>query len=63
MPDKKLMHEICVEFVVDNCRDYCDQWHKCIQESFGYQNGTKKDLENLEGCLNDTRNEQILEVE
>ena len=45
------MHEKCIEFVVEYCRQSCPTWAHCISTSKGFDTGDKKDKTDMLFCL------------
>ena len=45
------MHEKCIEFVVEYCKPSCPTWAHCISTAVGFENGDKRDSEDLLFCL------------
>lgn len=45
------MHEKCIEFVVDYCRQSCPTWSHCISTSKGFDKGDVEDKKGLLFCL------------
>jgi len=45
------MHEKCVMFVVEYCREICPNWAHCISTSSGFENGDVEDKKSLLFCL------------
>lgn len=45
------MHEKCIEFVVEYCRNVCPTWAHCIATSKGFDTGNKRDKEDILFCL------------
>lgn len=50
------MHEKCVEFVVEYCRNVCLEWASCISTAKGFDKGNKEDITNLLFCLKGVEN-------
>ena len=58
------MHEKCIEFVVEYCRQSCPTWANCIKTARGYDEGTLNDLKGLLFCLKCVEAEKLgLEVD
>ncbi|KKK45915.1 hypothetical protein LCGC14_1079610 [marine sediment metagenome] len=51
------MHEKCVEFVVEFCREICPTWAHCISTSSGFEKGDVGDKKSLLFCLKITERE------
>lgn len=45
------MHENCIEFVVEFCREKCPTWAHCIATAKGFDKGDKRDKEDILFCL------------
>ncbi len=45
------MHEKCVEFIVEHCRNICPTWSNCISTAKGFESYTIEDKKDLLFCL------------
>ena len=45
------MHEKCIEFIVEFCRNTCPTWAHCISTSSGFEKGDIEDKKALLFCL------------
>jgi len=61
------MHEKCIEFIVDYCRQACPTWANCISTAKGFVKGDIEDKKALLFCLksveNPDRSEEEIEKE
>lgn len=57
------MHEKCIEFVVEYCREICPTWSNCIATTRGFDTGNRKDKEDLLFCLKSVENPRKTEEE
>jgi hypothetical protein len=50
------MHEKCVEFIVEYCRNICPNWSHCIATALGFDKGDENDKRDLFFCLKSVEN-------
>ena len=53
----KKMHEKCIEFVVEFCRQSCPTWAHCISTAKGFVKGDIEDKKALLFCLKSTEHQ------